>query len=253
MSDISLKVRADKLGKSLENLAPRVEAEINQAIESLAHAAYTKMVATVQASRLSDPNKTNYLKNLKFEVLGNNTYLIYLEGEWPNKLENGTGSYSLRELLLKSQKIVQVGSRAGQPWVQKNKEGGKFAHVPFDHKASAPTGDLSKDIKSLMALGRNGVAQPIGKTFKDEFGKPLQGKVAQVSKGDVTNPNLAGLVKYQHVHKSGKVSSTYMTFRTISEHSRDWVHPGLAGLNVFQDAEEEVTKEMDNILKVLLG
>lgn len=254
MADIEITVIADELGKSLKNLAPQVEAELQAAVGNLAQAAYAAMVAKVQKMSLDPKNRQAYLKALKFQDLGDATWLIYLDGDWPNKLESGYGSYSIKDLLLKSQKIVQVGTRSGQPWVQKNKKGKKFAHVPFEHKpfsGEKMSGDLGEDIKKIMASNRQGQMQPITETFKDLEGKPLQGKVAQAGEHP-TNPNLSGLVKYQTVSPSGKVSSIYMTYRTVSEDSAGWTHPGHNGYQLFKEAEDYVKSELRNILDTIL-
>lgn len=253
MSDISFKIRAEALGKDIENLAPRVEEEINQAVKNLAHAAYTAMTAKIQQMSMNEKNRKDYLRALQFSDLGDDAYLIHLDGEWANKLEQGFGPYSIRDVLLKSTKNVAVGSRAGQPWVRTAKDGHKWAVVPFEHKPHAgKTGDLASDIKNLMAKGKNGAVQPLSQTFKDAEGKPMSGKVATVSKADAPNANLAGLTKYQYVHPSGKVSSVYMTFRAVSEKGKDWIHPGHKGYQLFKEAQEFVEKEMDNIIQTLL-
>jgi hypothetical protein len=253
MSDISFKFRAEQLGKTIENLAPQVEEEINAAVKNLAHAAYTAMTAKIQNMTMNQKNRQDYLKALNFTDLGNDSYLISLDGDWANKLEKGFGSYSIRDALLKSTKTVGVGSRAGQPWVRTAKDGHKWAVVPFEHKPHAnPTGDLGKDIKNLMAKGQNGVVQPLSKTFKSPDGKPMSGKVATVGAADTNNPNLANLTKYQYVHPSGKVSSVYMTFRAVSETGKDWIHPGHSGYQLFKEAQDFVEKEMDNIIQTLL-
>ena len=253
MADISFKFEAEKLGKSIENLAPLVEAEINQAVKNLAHAAYAAMVANIQSRAMGDAGRKAFLNGLKFSNLGNESYLIYLEGEWANKLENGYGSYSLREVLLKSTKIVQVGSRTGEPWVRQAKDGHKWAVVPMEHHPSSnPTGDLGKDIKKLLGVStaNPGHLQNLDQIFKTASGDPINGKAAVAFEPE--NPNLKGLVKYQHVSESGKVSSTYVTYRAISEAGRDWTHPGAKGALLFEEARKYVESEMANIIKVIL-
>lgn len=252
MADISFKIRAEELGKTLENLAPQVEEEINSAVKNLAHAAYVSMTAKVQSMSMSAGSRKDYLSGLKFEELGENSYLIVLEGDWANKLEKGYGSYSIRDVLLKSKKIVGVGKRAGEPWVRTAKDGHKWAVVPFEHKPHTGSGDLAADMKKMMAKGVNGQVQSIDKIFKNAEGNAINGKVASVAAGDATNPNLAGLTKYQHVHPSGKVSSVYMTYRAVSENGKDWVHPGSSGFQLFKEAQDFVESEMDNIIKTLL-
>jgi len=252
MSDISLKIRAEQLGKTLDNLAPALEAEINQAVKNLAHAAHASMIATVQKMSMNEANRKTYLAALKFKDLGDDAYLIFIDGEWADKLEKGFGSYSIRQALLKSTKKVSVGKRAGEPWVRTAKDGHKWAVVPFEHKPHTGTGDLAKDMQSMMAKGVNGQVQPISQVFKNAEGKAITGKVASVLPADAPNANLAGLTKYQTVSKSGKVSSIYMTYRAVSEAGKDWVHPGFGGYQLFKEAEAFVEKEMDNIIKSLL-
>lgn len=251
--DIEISVIAEELGKDLRTVAPQVEAELQRAIESVAHAAYASMVAKVQSMNMSPNSRADYLRGLKFEKIGDGTYLIYLEGEWAQKLEDGYESYSIKDQLLKSEKIVQVGSRAGQPWVRTSKANKKYAAVPFEHHpfSGHKTGNLGEDIKKILVKNRAGVEQPITKIFNDLGGKPIHGKVA-VGGQIKDQPNLSGLTKYQHVHESGKVSSIYMTYRMVSEDSPGWQHPGSDGFALFKEAEQYVDEELRNILKMLL-
>lgn len=251
MADISFKFVADKLGKSIENLAPKVEAEINQAVANLAHAAYTSMVAQIQS--MGTPNAQDYLKSLKFQNLGNDSYLIYLDGTWANKLEGGFGAYSIRDAMLKSNKIVSVGPRAGEPWVRTAKDGHKWAVVPFEHKQStkgSKSGDLGTDIRQMFAQNSKGQKQALTKIFKDIDGNPISGKVATIT--DSANDKFQGLTKYQYVHPSGSVSSVYMTFRGVSETGKDWIHPGFPGYQIFKQAEDYVQNELENLVKTIL-
>lgn len=256
MADISLKLTAEKLGKSLENISVSVEEELNQAVKNLAEGAYSAMISQIQSMSLNPKNRQDYLRGLKFRDLGNDSYLIYLDGDWANKLEDGFSAYDMKETLLSSEKTVKVGKRAGEKWVRRSKKGKKYAAVPFEHKPHSKdkggSGDLQSEIKSLMAKGINGQVQSILETFKTPDGKPLSGKVASVSAADVKNPNLANLTKYQYVGKSGKVSSVYMTYRMIHEDSSGWMHKGFSGYNIFSEAEKWVEKELEHIVKTLL-
>lgn len=251
--DIELKVLADELGKDLEKIAPQVEFELQRAVENVAHAAYAAMIAKVQSMTLDPKNRQDYLRALKFENLGDGSYLIFLDGERAQTLEDGQGAWSIKDALLKSQKVVEIGSRAGQPWVRTSKDNKKYAAVPFEHHpfSGHKSGNLGEDIKKLLVKNRAGVDQPITKIFNDLGGKPIHGKVATV--GEVPGqPNLSGLTKYQQVSDSGKVSSIYMTYRMVSEDSPGWMHPGTDGYQLFKEAEQYVEQELKNILKSLL-
>lgn len=251
--DIEVKIIAEQLGKDLEKAAPQVQLELEQAVGNLAQAAYAAIVAKVQGMSMNPKNRQDYLRALKFKDLGDATWLIFLDGDWASKLEEGFGSYNIRDVLLASTKTVAHGSRAGEPWVRKNKDGKKFAAVPFEHKpfsGEKMAGNLGDDIKKILVKNRAGAEQPITEIFKDLGGKAIHGKVATAQ--NVGVPNLEGLTKYQFVHDSGKVSSMYMTFRMVSEDSAGWQHPGHKGYLLFQEAEKYVEAELKNIINQLL-
>lgn len=250
-----------KLEKSLENIAPAVEDAINSAIKDAAYASYASIVAKAQMELTS--TRQDYLQGLDFIDLGNNSFAINLDGDWANKLEDGFPSYNMVPALLKSNKMVDVGSRAGSSWVQtskpkgKDKETHKFAHVPFEHKASGAEGtsNLADALKNMLGKNARGDVQKMSKIFKGDDGRPMEGKVAVAQAESVTDSRFTGLVKYQKVHKSesGKetVRSLYITYRTISENGKAWVHPGWRGLKAFDQAEKELIKHIDDIIRTL--
>ena len=248
MADLSLKIKAEELGKSLDNLAESVEAELSEAIRDLSNAAFAKISADVQSQVSSQSFRQDYLKSLDFQEIGQDSYVITLVGDWPNKLEEGFGSFDMRDTLLSSSKQVEVGSRAGQQWVQQG-QNGRFAHVPITKQPfSKAGGDLGKQIQELTARNRDGLQQNITKIFKDASGKAIQGKVA-TARSD--NPLLDRLVKYQEVTESN-VSSVYINYRTISDNSTGWIHPGREGYDFFDSAEKWVEEELENIVRTLL-
>ena len=252
MADFSLKIRADELGKSIADIGKQLEKELDSAVEDLAYGAYAKIAADAQ-SRIGNPDsRQEYLKGLEILELGSGSYLVTLRGGGANKLEEGSDSYSIKDVLLKSNKIVQVGKRAGSPWVQRNQENGeKFAHVPIQMKpASKEAGnDLGRQIQQMMGESREGRQQRITKIFRDAQGKPIEGKVAT---GISDNPLLDKVTKYQKIGKAGSVSSTYINYRTVAESSTGWMHPGHDGYGFFKEAEEWVASEIDNIIGTLL-
>jgi len=253
VSDINIKFKADKLGKDLENLADNVQRELNDAIQNTANAAFATIIAKAQTDLNS--TRADYLKGVQFDQVSDSTYIISLEGDWANALEQGFAAFDMRDMLLKSRKTVGVGSRAGLPWVQESKEGNKFAHVPFTRNMKAPKdSNLADSIKKLTALNSQGKRQKFTKLFKDDFGNPQQGKVA-VSESD--DPTLDRIAKFQRTvsdleRGTSRTYSIYMNWKTISEGGKPWMHKGYEGLRAFDDAEEMVEQEIDNILNILL-
>ena len=85
--EITFKIVAEDMGKSLDNLSEQVEAEIQGAIEAIAFGAHASIIASLQEGAHNPKNRQAYLKGLAYEKIDNNNYLISLDGEWPNKLE----------------------------------------------------------------------------------------------------------------------------------------------------------------------
>ena len=92
-------------------------------------------------------------------------------------------------------------------------------------------------------------AEKITKIFRDQHGKPLTGAVAT---GISNNPLIDKVTKYQKVNKKGGVSSTYINYKTVSQNSSGWEHPGHDGYKLFKEAEEWVAAELENIIGTLL-
>ena len=183
MADFSLKIKAKQLGKSMDDLDQAVEAELREAVKNVAVAAHNTMVAQIQSMQMDPKNRQDYLRGLQITPLDDENYLIYLDGAWANKLEQGFEGYDMKEVLLRSDKTVEVGSRAGEPWVRQGTKG-KFAAVPFEHKPFSGekfnSGDLATEIKKMTAMNMAGQKQKLTKTFKDLSGNPMSGKVATV-------------------------------------------------------------------------
>jgi hypothetical protein len=257
MSTIDIKIKATQLGLDLENLGEELEEQFQEDIKNLAQGAYAQIIASVQAK--GGAKASDYLKGLTFDVIGENTYLISLEGSYPNKIEDGWQAYDMREAMLKSQKIVQIGTRTGQPWVQISKKGHKYAHVPMEKKPfsrAAGASDMAAAIRGIQVQNQAGDMQKITKIFTDTFGKPLQGKVAVAKNIKGLDKNLNNLVKYQQIlkDKSGKerVASAYLVYRTISENGKAWKGPAFEGIKAFIEAEKWLDTELENVLKAYL-
>lgn len=259
-------INAEALKRGLTQIALSKVEEIRQAVKDTAHAAYASIIAKAQSKLTS--TRRDYLSGLQFETISPDNYVIYLDGNWPNGIEDGWAPYDMKQQLLKSRKVVTQGSRAGQPWVQKGKKQQRYAHVPFEHgtgNGASGASDLAGVIKNLKAHNlKTGKMQRMGSTFKDASGKVLQGKVAtfryppEEAAMGLSHPRLEGVTKYQKTVKNlqGKMrtKSLYVTYRTISDlsPSNKWQNKGFAGLNAFSDAEKYVESEIENIIRTIL-
>ena len=257
--DFDLNLIADDLGKSLVDLAPEIKKEINRGVRDVAFGAQAKIISELQNRNTPPIKRSTYLEALKLKKIPDG-YLIFLDGSWATRLEDGYASYSIKELLLNSRKMVSAGKNAGKPWVRTNKQGKKFAAVPFQqHPFSKEPGvaDLNALIRKISVKNAIGRRQRITQLFKDVEGNKIVGKAAVVGEADlerigVDNPNLIGLTKYQEFTKGGASKSFYATFRTVSEISTGWIHPGAQGYGLFKQAEKYVEAELARIVNTLV-
>lgn len=246
-------INSDELQKKFDGMADQIVAETRQAIKDLAYAAYANITANAQKKLKS--TRADYIRGLKLDELGNDNYLITLNGRQPNAVEDGWDPFDMKPHLLNSQKRVEVGSRAGQPWVQKGKKGQRFAHVPIEQKpfSKVQGNDLAQALQSFRVENRRGRKQRFTSIFKDEQGTPVEGRAATIRNTGIKG--LENVTKYQRIYtneKTGKqsVSSVYLTFKTVSDLSpaEAWRNKGFAGLHAFDEAEKFIERELDNIL-----
>jgi hypothetical protein len=194
MIKISSKEAQQQIDEILKNANRQLTREVDKALSELAHSAF----ATIQSKAQQKLTNTrqDYLKSLKFEKLSDEAFLITLEGEWADAIENGFAPFNITEKMLQSQKVVNVGSRAGAPWVQTAKAGHKYARVPLPPKR--PKGATMSDaLKDVYATNYKGLPQRITQIFKDDQKNVLQGKVAYAED--------EGITKYQRsfMNKNG--------------------------------------------------
>ena len=146
--------------------------------------------------------------------------------------------------------------------------GFKYRSIPMPKKSSGKgqagttAGDMRNDLKRLRsALGDKGIT-------KGADGKPLLGKILSfkrdevgmwsskahqpgvptadggriaMSEGSGFGSHLNSVTKYQYAHKSGKVSSQFITWRTVSENPKykdKWIHKGFGGIKIFADLQD---------------
>jgi hypothetical protein len=247
-NEITFKISDEikKLGQDLEALAPRIRDELNGIVGDLAKATYNQIVAKAQMELHS--TRLDYLRGLQFQQVGPNDYMISLDGFFANSLEDGRPPYSLNEALLKSAKEVSTGSRAGEPWVRKNKQGKRYAAVPFEQSQMR----VEMGLPTLRVTNPfTDKKQKINQLFKDFDKNIIQGKVGSFNIPSAPN-ELQGLTKYQHTNKeTGKTRSTYVTFRMISENGKQWTHPGFSGLHAFEEAMKMVDVQFEKMLNEL--
>jgi len=153
---------------------------------------------------------------------------VYVDESHPNFMfvnimENGMKSFSIKDALL-------AGKAARR---NKAKYGTVFVHVPFRWRT--PKDDQSKTHSTFSGM----LSDDIYEIAKGG------GRVTVDMAKSVRNKNLAGLKRF-----GGDGHGQYLTFRTVSEKSQGWKHPGAPATPVYRKVEQLVN---DRVEKELLS
>lgn len=242
----SVKFDFSQLEKEIRNLA-KLEEKINTSIGNLAKAAYLQAIALAKQKLHSTQNL--YLENLKFETTTSGQYASYLiilnePAVW---IDDGHGEIDMRKTHLKGRdKLI----------------------IPFTHKKEgmqkstmSPTQQgLYQEIKNSLKQNKMSLSKPIN----DPFGKPVLSspgkpraaamiaKVASQKKGSMSGESVLNRLHiYQSEQKkTGKVSKTFMTFRTLSEDSKaEWIIPAYKAQKILDETYNWILTNYNKFLE----
>ncbi len=234
MSNLRFHVDVERLAKQFESLKKDVQQDLTKGVENLASMTHAKTLE-IAGEELTSLQKM-YKDNVEFSNPAPNFWVVTLK-EPAMWIEEGRKAGFMEELL------NGKSSRTGK--------NGKYAIIPFHHnknpsEQSPKAYDLAKEIQ--YELKKKGVNWK--KIEVNEDGSPRLGKLhtfqfdnarAIAQKASHKNPLTKGVSVYQTKQKDGSVRRDVMTFRVISEKSRNegaWVHPGRKGNKIMDKAFE---------------
>lgn len=257
--DIDIKIIAAKAQINLERVAGEAERQFGIALREVVVAAFNEG-KRLAMERLNTTSKT-WLKAFNMQTVGENTYLLQLgddeedpHGFRPSMIEGGFSKFDMKPGLL-------AGPRA------KMGKNGPYNTVPFEHSVGGKPRDLAAAIRQQ---GLNAIIKEknLKQIARDALGKPIQGTVARIRTGSayqqISNQtrellgnqvkNMDGLTKTQKTYAQ-KTESRYLTFRRVSKNSDPsaWIHPGFEGAKIFPTLEQYLNREIEKIMKNILG
>jgi hypothetical protein len=250
-------VQVQTMKKRFMNLARATESE-------------AKTMAAMRLNRTSQ----QYRDAISFNKISETESELKLDAS-ASHLELGYPSYDMKPGMLNSTAIVQVGKRAGKPWVRRSEKGYRWAVVPFEQSTKAANpghplhgapvqigqatqttmGDLASDLKKLVGMARG---QSGGRyTNQGDLWAFISdtGRIKEKEIPGGINPLLEGLTK-SSAQVGKKNVSQYNTFRVVSENPTakgKWKHPGYAGCHIFRDLESWMRGQMEIIVRQTLG
>lgn len=141
-----------------------------------------------------------------------------------NLVEDGMKSFSIKDALLKSDK-VHISAK-----------GTRYIHVPFRWRVPVKGQAPASGFAGTMPKAVYDVVKGGGKLGEFSMKSPT-GKMV----------SLAGLQRY-----GGGGQSQYLTFRTVSEKSKGWQHPGKRPTPVFDKVLSKVESMIEQFLMEFL-
>lgn len=236
MFKVDLVIKAEQLQIDLKQMEQNTRELLEAAVADVAKNTYAEAIRLAQAKLKT--SKADYIKSLDLETVGENSYLLSLNGKMANMIETGFGSYDMKPGLLNG------------PNSKVTKKGVRYNTVPFSYNpfGKSPLSEKGEQLRSqVMQLIKQ---EGIKKTIVDpNTGRPVQGRAATVKNTDVKN--LVGLVKYQFTNPGSKrTSSQYMTFRRVTSNSpaTSWIHPGYKGAHIFPVLRDYAERAIEQIL-----
>lgn len=242
MADIKIDIgtNIDEIGKSVDELSQQMVKDVQTAVGQLSRNVENEAIRLAQERLFSTSN--HYIQSIKREQVGDNVWVISIDDEFSEHLENGFNGFDMKPGFLKSDKA------------KKDKDGNSYLDVPIQQhpfskqKSSTKVTDMRSAVESV--LKDNNVKKRVEEFDANSKGLSRYGNVTRFS--NIKDRRVAGLVK---ITPPGSKSGQYLLFRRVSKNSPQdsWNHPGYQGANIFPDLEKYAKKQLDVILKNILG
>lgn len=187
--------------------------------------AYTRAEWEKEAKNKLKTSRMDYLMGLSsVKMEGSTKGRIDLVGAFPIMTETGYSGFDIKDGFKNSPK-------------RKKKKNGWYLTIPYRHytNSSSPTGMPPEIMKNAKKLGdRETLKEALVRELGFEPQTSFTGYKWKNSKYD----NLQRIIK---TYPSGKVHSTYMTFRRVSNNTdpKAWQHPGYRGLKAMDTIERK--------------
>lgn len=233
------------LGELFSGITQQVLAQagpaIRAAVERIADATAQQWRREVSNARLWSYEKGQYNASINWSMIAPLTAEIRADYKYAQEIEEGRPSRDLKRMLQTSVKT------------RSNKLGQKYLIIPFRH--NTPGNDAHSDAMPAEIYAQAKTMMPslvIGQTLRNSASgawdmktrRPLMIPKAQYKWGDTLPAGLAP--KMQPHHKTDRYagmvkmdssttkarSSSYLTFRVMSEGSSGWIVPPKAGLHL---------------------
>lgn len=205
-----------------------------------------------EANSQLNTTRQNYINGLQLFRESENTSGIKLVGGFNNMIENGVDAFDMKDGFGRSIKA------------RFTKSGSWYMHIPFRWGTPSAAGSsiitniMPSHIYNIMKSKSNGGVlkeSEVDVKFTQKLKRPsVESKILNKTFDEYVHKTslYSGIVRSMKTFPSGHQSSTYNSFRTVSQHSdpNSWIHRGIKQYNLAQTAIDstEVDVLVDNIV-----
>lgn len=252
MANMKMSITFDLAGKldMVQVVNKEVFPLLNQAVRAITAQTAYNWTEEVYKAKLWSGEKDAYVKSISWKMTGDFSGEVQATYKYAEEIENGRPARDLKKMLNTSLKV------------RVNKSGARFLYIPFRHNTpgndalanSMPPSvySLAKNMEASMVTGQttrvSGLNAMDIKTKKFlttpqntySWGQKLPAGLSQKLKPHHRSDPHAGMYRFETSTPGGAKSSTYLTFRTMSEKSKGWIVPPKDGLKI----AEKVVNDM---------
>lgn len=222
------------LGSSIElsaGINARLLPMVNQAVNAIAQATAANWKESVYRAKLWSGEKDAYVKSITYRMTGDFSAVVESDYKYAQDIETGRPARDLKKMLDTSLKV------------RVNKKGLRYLIIPFRHNtpgnaahAKPMPDDVFQQAKMLSLSTITGHGRRLSGTGAWSTKTQAPATVRQRFyhwgerlAGDNIPRNQQGMVRMNTATGAGKKSSSYLTFRVMSEKSKGWIVPAQPG------------------------
>lgn len=240
MADNGFSIRID-LGNVMDAgrvISTSILPRVHEAIGAIANQAQKNWAdAVMKAPGIWSEERKAYASSIKWEYVSDFHARVTTDYDKASQIEHGRPARDLKVMLNTSMKVRQ------------SKEGKRYLIIPLRHNtpgndalAPAMPQAIYNQAQNLAASRITGVGWRQSGTgaYSIQTKAPVMVRSRKYSWGDRLEGegiprNLQGMVRMDNQGLGRKRSSTYLTFRVMSEDSPGWIVPAKPGLNIVQN------------------
>lgn len=215
---------------------------VNQAVNAIAQATAANWKEEVYRARLWSGEKDAYVKTITYRMTGDFTAVVESDYKYVRDIETGRPARDLKKMLDTSMKV------------RLNKTGQRYLIIPFRHNTpgnAAHAKPMSDDVFQQAKMLTLSTIVAHGRRLSGTGAWSLQTRAPATVRqrsynwgarlvGDNIPRNQQGMVRMNTATGEGKKSSSYLTFRVMSENSKGWVIPAQPGLYLARKVADDM-------------